>query len=99
MNEDLQKSPMQRDIANQAAAKVAVQPAQSAQSALGNVAGSAPALAPATVSVPSSWLVSIENKIASIRTDVSAIAAKDVGIIEKYWPIAVGIVIALTRFL
>jgi hypothetical protein len=50
---------------------------------------------PVTPTTPTNIL----TKIDDLAADVKTLLAKDKGYIEKYWPIAAGIVIALTRFL
>lgn len=84
MNEDLQRSPLMNDIAKQASPK-AVQTA---------VQAGTPALGTAQAAPTPSLL----DKIEELGQKIEALAAKDEGYIKKYWPIAAGIFIALTRF-
>jgi hypothetical protein len=80
MTENLQQSPLVRDIA-----KTAV------------VSSASVAATPASAS--NSYAAAIIAKIEALGAKVEALAAKDESYIKKYWPIAAGIAIALTRFL
>lgn len=98
MSENLQQSPLVRNIANQqhTSASMSTQPPMAG--GLGTPA--VPGPAPATPIPPvNSYAATIIAKIEALSAKVEAIAAKDKGYIEKYWPIAAGVVIALTRFL
>lgn len=98
MSENLQQSPLVRSIANQQNTSASVSTQAPMTGGLGTPA--APGPAPATPIPPvNSYAATIIAKIEALSAKVEAIAAKDEGYVKKYWPIAAGAVIALTRFL